>query len=327
MPEIAFITYDQCLASSITLPMEMYRAATDASTAITRKKYASPLLYGKKKRTHCAGGVEIISHRHPKWIDQVDLIVLPAIWRNPMTVVNDNRYLLAHLHRWNQANIKICAVGTSSFFLAESGLLNHRGATTHWSQIEEFGKHYPSVQIKKDFLITQSQNLFCAASINSVADLMIHFIEQMFDKNVAKKVEANFSPEIRRSYATSLHDDDRRHSHSDEDMVRLQDWLKDNFKSNLNISNMAKMLDISVRSLNRRFKEVMKTTPNQYIQQLKIDHAKDLLRDSNLDIGDVAEQCGFHDNSYFCQRFKKMTTLSPQSYRQAVKAKLFSNPA
>lgn len=326
MPEIAFIAYDHCLSSSIALPMEMYRAAVDSSSALTKKVYNTPVVYANKRRILCAGGLNIVTDKHPRYLENPDLIILPAIWRNPLLVVRQHGYLISLLKAWNERGIKICAVGSSSFFLAEAGLLNQRAATTHWSQSDVFRRKYPLVQLKKDFLITQSKNLYCAASVNSVADLMIHFIELLFEPSIAQKVEANFSPEVRSSYATSLFNDEKHSRHADEDMIRLQHWLHENFKQLTSNQDMANMLGISTRTLNRRFKATTHKSPSKYLQQLKIDHAKDLLNHSNLSIADIAVQCGFNDMSYFCSCFKHLTSMSASTYRDAVKAKLFSSP-
>jgi len=326
MPEIAFVTYDNCLSSSIGLPMEMVRAANDVSAARNHTHHDLPAVYGSKHRIQCSGGLEIVTQAHPQKLATPDLIILPAIWRNPLLVIRKNRYLTPLLQDWDKRGIKICAVGSSSFLLAEAGLLDKRAATTHWSQFDLFARRYPRVQLQKDFLITQSKNLYCVASVNAVADLMIHFIELLFEASIAKKVEANFSPEVRSSYATSLFNEDSHSRHSDEDIVRLQYWLNENFKQEISNSVMADMLGISTRSLNRRFKTTTGESPLTYLRKLKVEHAKELLKKSNLSVTDIAAQCGYNDTSYFCSCFKAVTTMQPSVYRSAVKAKLFTSP-
>lgn len=306
--------------------MEMACAAIDAGLARNNNSYSLPVVYGAKRRVRCSGGLEIVTQAHPKTLANPDLIILPAIWRNPLKVIREHRYLIPLLQAWDQRGTRICAVGSSSFLLAEAGLLDKRAATTHWSQFELFARRFPRVQLQKDFLITQSKNLYCVASVNAVADLMIHFIELLFEPAIAKKVEANFSPEVRSSYATSLYNEDNHSRYSDEDIVRLQYWLHENFKKEISISNMADMLDISIRSLNRRFKATIGESPSTYVRTLKIEHAKELLKKSNLSITDIALQCGYNDTSYFCSCFKAITTMQPSMYRSAVKAKLFTAP-
>ena len=316
MPQIAFIAYDNCLASSVSLASEMISAAIDAQTSATRELMPLPGIYGSRRKIRCAGGIEISTQAHPKAIASPDIIFLAAIWRNPLSVVRKQQYLIPLLKRWADNGTNICAI--------EAGLLDQKAATTHWTQLDKFKQRYPAVKIQKDFLITRSDNIYCAASINSIADLMIYFIESLHGKKIAQKVEANFSPEVRKSYATSLYIDQERKSHSDEDIVRLQHWMRENFKQAISSTNMAQMMDMSVRTLNRRFKLATNSTPNYYLQQLKVEYAKALLKNSNLSIGEIAQQCGFCDASHFSSVFKRFMAITAGDYRSAVKAKLFS---
>lgn len=324
MPNIALIGYDNCLASSLSLPIEMLNAAGDAQRVLNGETKQEPVIYGKARKIRCAGGLTLFSEDHPKNIDQPDLVILPAIWRSPLSVVRQHRYLLSLLQQWHQQGVLLCAVGTSSSFFAEAGLLDQRSATTHWADFEAFQKRYPTVALQRDFLITRSQNLYCAGSVNAVADLIIYFIEMLYGGTIAQRVEANFSPEIRQSYAKSMHTEGEHSRHSDEDIVRLQYWLKENFNQQIKAEAMAKMLGISVRTLNRRFKAATQQTPRGYVHKIRLEQAKELLKQTDLSVADIAEQTGFNDTSHFCFSFKQFTSVSPGDYREAVKNKLFA---
>jgi len=324
MANIALIGYDNCLSSSISLPLEMLNAAADMHAAAQRQRPQTPKIYAQQRSIHCAGSLSIQATGHPREIKRAKLIILPAIWRNPQVVIRENRFLLPLLQQWQQSGAMLCAVGTSSSFLAAAGLLDQRPATTHWAHAELFQKRYPTVQLKKDFLITRSENLYCASSVNSVADLMIYFIEKIYGRSTAQRVESNFSPEVRQSYATNMYSEGEHARHSDEDIVRLQHWLNENHQQALKAEDMANMLGISTRTLNRRFKIATRQSPQKYLQQLRIQHAKELLKKTNLSIAEVAEQVGYHDISNFGGAFKRHMGMPPRNYRESVKSKLFS---
>ena len=61
-----------------------------------------------------------------------------------------------------------------------------------------------------------------------------------------------------------------------------------------------------------------------YLQGLRIATARDLLRNSNLSISEIAWQVGLQDVSYFSQLFRRHKGMTPQSYRAAVRGKLFA---
>src|SRR5690606_19825028 len=98
----------------------------------------------------------------------------------------------------------IIAIGTGVCLLAEAGILDGKPATTHWHYLEQFAKDYPQVQLQKEFLLTHSGRIYCAASVNSGADLMVHFIAMHYGRDIALKVEQQFSPEVRSSYESKV---------------------------------------------------------------------------------------------------------------------------
>ena len=89
------------------------------------------------------------------------------------------------------------------------------------------------------------------------------------------------------------------------------------------MSRLADHLDLSPRTLNRRFGQATGMSPQAYLQSLRIAGAKDLLRHSNLSVGDIAWQLGLQDVSYFSQLFRRHSGMSPLRYREAVRGKLF----
>ena len=64
------------------------------------------------------------------------------------------------------------------------------------------------------------------------------------------------------------------------------------------------------------FRRVTGTTPKQYILQLRLEHARDLLIETNWPISQVAEACGFDDAFYFSRCFSQRFTISPRAYRK-----------
>ena len=87
--------------------------------------------------------------------------------------------------------------------------------------------------------------------------------------------------------------------------------------SDLSINDFAREMAMSRTVLYARMKSVFDTTPNNYIINLRIDEAKQLLRKPNAYIADVAYRCGFSDPKYFSRCFKKITGKSPSEYHIA----------
>jgi transcriptional regulator GlxA family with amidase domain len=324
MPQITLLALPETLTSSLSLPMEMLSAADQLAQARQRSR-TSPLRrqlvgIGERKVTMASGmRLELDALWHE--VQQTDLLIVPALWRNPIPHLRRHRELLPWLRELAGRQTLLCAVGTGSFLLAEAGLLDHRPATTHWFYFDQFEQRYPAVQLKRQHLITGDANLYCAGSVNSVADLTIHFIERFYGNDLARHVEAQFSPEIRRPFATHAFSAD---VHGDELIQEAQAWLQRHYAEEIKMPALARQLGISLRSLNRRFRQATGTTPIRYLQQQRLHGAKELLRTTDLGVAEVALAAGFGDSDYFCRLFRTATKMTPRVYRRAVRGKLFA---
>jgi transcriptional regulator GlxA family with amidase domain len=324
MAHATVIALPGSLSASISLSAEMLSAADDLGRSIGGYPSLSVTVAGLEEGSINGKGLRLICDSALHSIEQTDLIILPALWRNPLAwLQRHGQPLLNELQRLRQPNTLICAVGTSSFFLAEAGWLDNQSATTHWSYFDLFAKRYPQVQLKREFLITQANKVFCAGSINAVADLMIHFIQLLFDQRVASGVASQFSPEIRRPIQLYGHMQGEHELHGDEAIIEAQQWLRDHSDEAINMQWLCQTLGINYRSFNRRFKLATNMTPLAYVQQLRIAEARELLQTSNLSIGDIASQVGYEDTSYFCELFRRHHNQTPQAFRQSVRGKLF----
>ena len=325
MYTVSFIALPQCLATSISLPLEMLHAADHYHRSHNRSRQTLQvnIVSTAGENITTAGGLQLLASCKLEDVKHSDLIVLPSLWRNPLKTLRKQPQLLSWLQQMASQDATICAVGTSSCLLAEAGLLDGKPATTHWYFCEQFQRQYPKVNLKPRYLITQADNLYCAGSVNSVADLMVHLIERNFGPEIAHLVEGQFSPEIRRSFSSHAYDEYASNLHQDELIIQAQEWLQHHALEDISISELASSLGLSMRTFNRRFKQATTVTASDYQQNLRVNAAKELLRTSNLSIAEVAEQSGYHDSSYFCSRFKKLTGQTPLSYRKSVRGKLF----
>lgn len=307
--------------------MEMLHAADQFNQRRRRRRQplkitTASLHYPQAIKT--PGGLMLQADQALDAINAADIVILPAIWRNPQKLIHSEAAILPWLQAIAAQSTLICAVGTASCFLAEAGLLNNKPATTHWFYFDEFAKRYPRVRLQRQHLITQAGNLFCAGSVNSLADLMIHFIQRFYGQDIAQQTESHFSPEIRQSYESHFYSDSIFTVQPDEDVARIQQWLQSHYRQSINMHELAEEMDLSTRTFNRRFKKATGFSPSDFLQNIRLQHARDLLKESNLGVSEIADQVGYNDGSYFTKLFRKQLGITPLAYRKQVRGKLFS---
>jgi len=325
MKRISFIALNECMASSISLPFEMLNAAATITRSQSRQSpiFQPSVVAIDKTEVKTMGGLTLVADTKLDDVADTDVIILPALWRNPLTALKRFNALIPWLKTMAGKDTIICAVGTSTYFLASAGLLDNKPATTHWYYADDFQQRYPKVQLKQQYLITQADNLYCAGSVNSVADLIVHLIGQFYGQQIAQQVESQFSPEIRRPFEQHAYAQFDTRIHQDEVIMDIQEWLRQHNPSQINFKQLANDFGLTLRSFNRRFKNATNTTPSAYLQRQRLDNAKELLRTTDLEVSSIAERCGYSDNSYFSSKFKSHVGQTPLSYRKSVRGKLF----
>ena len=317
---------------SITMPMEMVLAANDiykvknrsdrvqittVSDRSTPIKTRSGITITPDKTLH-----ELV--RNSSQDNEKPIIFLPAMWRNPKDSLIEHADIISWLRDEVDNGAIVCAAGTGTYYLANTGHLYGKPATTHWYYFDNFSKIYPGVSLKRQHLITQAGNLYCAGSVNALADLTVHIIAKVFGSRISAHVEHQFSQEVRRPFENISFLDDRPTRHHDEEIIQVQLWLTQNFNKDIQLYDISKEFGMSTRSFNRRFKAATGKNPLRYLQELRISEARELLKSSNLSINEIGAKVGYHDTAHFSALFRKMTQITPGNFRKSVRGKLFS---
>jgi len=93
------------------------------------------------------------------------------------------------------------------------------------------------------------------------------------------------------------------------------DYMRENFRESIKITDLPKLTDLSLRQFNRRFKDFFNTTPLGYLTHIRILESCNLLLKTRQSVTEIALGCGFYDHSHFIREFKKEMTLTPHAYR------------
>lgn len=103
----------------------------------------------------------------------------------------------------------------------------------------------------------------------------------------------------------------------DEDwVVQITDYIDSHYSQPLTLEVLANMCHGSPFHLQRTFKRIKNMTPVEYIQLVRIEHAKDLLKATEKSIGEIGKRIGVPNTPYFITLFKKKIGLTPLQYRK-----------
>lgn len=102
----------------------------------------------------------------------------------------------------------------------------------------------------------------------------------------------------------------------------IRQYIDTHFREDVTRDFLAKMFYISPNYLSHLFQREGKIGLNEYLNQIRLEYAKSLLKNYNLNVKEIAHASGFKDSNYFCRIFRKKTERSPTEYRRQYHSKL-----
>lgn len=98
---------------------------------------------------------------------------------------------------------------------------------------------------------------------------------------------------------------------------RAMRYIYTNYKRKLTLSEISKICHVNPSYFSRLFKKNVGMTFVKYLNTIRMKEAVSLLKNTDMSIGEISQECGFDNLQYFCEMFKKAKGLSPQQYRKS----------
>jgi transcriptional regulator GlxA family with amidase domain len=276
-----------------------------------------------------ASGIPIISHRAIPEITRTDMVIIPSIMTDASRWDHGRDPALTEwLRAMHESGATICATCSGVFLLAETGLLEGHEATMHWSHAKAFERAFPEIRLNlKKMLITAGgrSELVMSGASTSWQDLILYVVARQLGYPIAH-VLAKF-------FAMQWHADGQSPyiiftphlDHGDTAILKAQLWLETNFHAAHPVEEMVVRSDLPERSFKRRFTKATGLSPIKYVQHLRVERAKRWLERGKLPIDEICWKIGYEDTAFFRRLFKRITGMSPGSYRNAFTLPNFDN--
>jgi transcriptional regulator GlxA family with amidase domain len=245
-----------------------------------------------------------------------DLIYVPGFIGDVDEVLFAEQKTIKWLSNISSSQIILAAACNGNFLLASSGVLDTKKATTHWSLIKKFRNDYKAILLQPEKIIVDNGNVISAAGVTAYFNLGLHVIQRFAHADLSLSCAKIFLVDAGRKIQTPYQIYQFSKTHGDETIVKVQDWLENNYKEKLSIETLADLAKLGKKTLLRRFKKATGETPQLYLQKLRIETAKRFLESNDMTFNEVTWEVGYNDASSFHKIFKQDTGLTPISYRE-----------
>ncbi|MGW1679415.1 GlxA family transcriptional regulator [Saccharopolyspora sp. NPDC002376] len=209
---------------------------------------------------------------------------------------------------------RIASICTGAFVLAEAGLLDGMRATTHWNAARQLADAHPQVEVDPSVLFVDNGQVLTSAGVSAGVDLCLHLIRRDHGSALAARAARLIvMPAFREGGQAQF----IAFEPPSGSLQPTMDWMRNNLHFDLSLTEIARRANMSVRTLNRRFRDQTGTTPLQWLVLARVHRAQELLETTDLPIEEVAERAGFGTAATLRRHFTSRVATTPTAYRAA----------
>lgn len=222
------------------------------------------------------------------------------------------------LRRQDANGVVLGGLCTGAYVLAKAGLLNDYKCTMHWDSIESTREEFPNLLLTNDIFVIDRNRYTCAGGTASI-DLMHHLLVTEHGRslaaNVCRKLLVDNVRVMNEQQQTPLTIQIGAGHPKLIEAVRL---MEANLEEQLSPKELSDYVGLSIRQLERSFKEYLNHTPMSYYRKLRLESSRRLLLQTDNSIASIALMCGFKTNAHFTTSFKSTYKIKPSEYRRSI---------
>ena len=242
----------------------------------------------------------------------LDLLIVcaggePAAFDDPRT--------LAWIRRHAAHGTVIGGVSGGPVILAKAGVAAGRRMTVHWEHAEALKTAYPEILLGRALYVIDRDRVTCAGGVAPL-DLMHALIAARHGAVFAQQVSDWFlHTDIRPASGPQRGSLVERYGVRDRHVIAALELMENHIADPLEGAQLAKAVGLSLRQLERLFRDRLARTPMQQYRAIRLDRARTLIRQTTLSLAEVALACGFASTSHFSREYRKRYSTTPGAER------------
>jgi AraC family transcriptional regulator, L-arginine-responsive activator len=206
-------------------------------------------------------------------------------------------------------------IGTGGYLLARAGLLSGYRATIHWPYAGVFAENFPDTIVSSNLFEIDRERL-TAAGGNASFDMMLAWIAARHGDEIVAELMDHFGHERQR--ASSEHQRvplAARIGGGQPKLTEAVSLMEANYEEPLPTEEIARLVGVSRRQLERLFKQYLNSLPSRYYLELRLNRARHLLQQTSQSILQIGLSCGFSSGPHFSSAYRNHFGITPRDQR------------
>lgn len=314
MKSIGILAYEGCWSLNVSLVKDMFRIlALLESHKELPPSYVARVLTMDGKKTISASGAIIAPDGQFDPTASYDVVVVPAMEGVRLfKQTSEHKAIIGALRALLIAKVPLLSLSTAAYFIAATGEANDTLLATHWAYIKKLKSLFPEANFTSHTSYLRDENIYSTSTLNAVIDVLLALIAEEKGERFAYELATHLLVSDPREIHPIL---PGYRNHNDNRIYAVQNWIETHYQGSCRIEVMARKFGFSERNLKRRFQLATGTSPNQYLQQVRMDKAKKLLLATQMTVKGIAYEVGYDNDSFFSRVFKRNTGATPTRWR------------
>lgn len=235
---------------------------------------------------------------------------------------------VAWLQGQAKKNVLLGAICTGAYVLASAGLLDGYACSAHWECLAAMQERFPRVNCTNRLYTLDRDRMTCTGG-SVPMDMMLSMITRQHGKALVSSICDMFIWDRVRMDSEQQHTPLRHLLNTAQPkLAEITELMEANIEEPIELEELASFVGISRRQIERLFLKHLNCTPSRYYLKLRLDRARQLLKQTTCSIIEIASMCGFVSAPHFSRCYRKYIGVSPKEERAALcTLKQFDEPS
>jgi transcriptional regulator GlxA family with amidase domain len=309
---VTLVAYPEALLLDIAGPLQVF---SSANKILKKKAYRINLCSMEGGGVCTDTGIELLCNTDFAGVQPHGDLIVPG-GPGVNKVIEDAVFMegIVRMARYQKRIISTCS---GSIILAAMGILDGKLATCHWSRGDQVRKKFTKVNWDLDRIYTRDGNIYTSAGVSTGIDLCLSVLEEDHGRNAALEVARELVLFMQRTGNQSQYSHPLRLETAPKSRIEeLCSMVISDPARSWRISDMSAIANMTSRTLHRHFVADLKESPSQFVERVRLDHARAMIDGGHRNMKRIAALSGFRTEQNLRRAFIGKLSLSPVEYRK-----------